>query len=96
MDAELKDYLEKRMRSNEELLPEHMRDAMRNYLFHRIEPGSFLAAVLCNDLRGAVGSADRINKQALTEIVQFCMWALPSNAWGSTERVAAWLAAREA
>lgn len=91
MDAKLKEYLAKKIEENIELLPEHMRDGIRLYVLEQCEPGGFMTAVLENDLKGAVARADHINKRALTQIVEYCMWTLPSNCWGSPEKVSAWL-----
>ncbi len=53
--------------------------------------GGFLAAVLENNLIKAVGLADNFSMSALKDIVMWCYWELPSQAWGSKEKVAAWL-----
>jgi len=84
-------YAQDKFDENKNMLPEHMQGAMHRYIFDKIEPGSFLEAVLCNDLRGAVAKADHINKARLPEIVTFCMWALPIDSWGSAERYENWL-----
>lgn len=79
------------MNPTEPYLPEHMHDAMTNYLKHKIAPGSFLTAVLCNNLKDAVGRADHINLQYLPNIVSYCYNEIPSEAWGSPEKFDAWL-----
>lgn len=69
---------------------EHMRDAVERYLTKGIPGGSFLTAVLCNDLTRSVGQADIEN---MANICQWASWlynACPSEAWGSPEKVAAW------
>ena len=43
------------------LIPEYMIGSLRRYIENGIEPGSFLSAVLCNDLRGACECADDTN-----------------------------------
>ena len=53
--------------------------------------GSFLQAVLTNNLREAFARADAPNRAALWEIVGYCHWELPSDCWGSEERVRSWL-----
>ena len=53
--------------------------------------GSFLRAILENDLMHAVGRADTDNLAALTEIVQYVHWEMPSNCHGSKAAVVAWL-----
>jgi hypothetical protein len=82
------------MNKTEPFLPEHMRDAMARYIEDRIEPGKFLYAVLSNDLKTAVGAADHINLEYLTNIVSYCYNEIPGNAWGSEERVEQWLSQR--
>jgi hypothetical protein len=54
-------------------------------------PGSFLTAVLENDLAGAVGQADWQNIEVLPAIVAFVYRNLPSPCWGSKDKVEAWL-----
>ncbi|KKM04797.1 hypothetical protein LCGC14_1760650 [marine sediment metagenome] len=74
-----------------DLLPGHMRDGMRLYIENRIPPGSFLMAVLSNDLMDACCRADDINRHRLFD---FCMWLYnhaPPACFGSRENVAAWL-----
>lgn len=75
----------------EPFLPEHIRDAMKLYLEDGVEPGSFLTAVLSNDLRRAVLLADKTNLQHLTNIVSYCYSCVPCISWGSPELVEAWL-----
>lgn len=74
------------------ILPEHMQDGMRHYLEYGIKPGSFLYAVLSNDLAGAVGKADHINLKCLPNIVAYCHNYIPADAWGSPELVETWIA----
>ena len=50
---------------NLDLIPDHMHGAVIRYVEDGIEPGGFLEAVLCNDLKGAVMRADAINKARL-------------------------------
>ena len=75
----------------EPFLPDHMKNGMQMYLEHGIEPGSFLYAVLCNDLKGALSRADHINAAHLGNIVSYCYNEIPSDAWGSPEKVNRWL-----
>jgi len=55
-----------------------------------IPTGSFVYAVLCNDLKESFGQADDGNRKTLFNITQFCYWELPSDCWGSPEKVKAW------
>lgn len=53
-------------------------------------PGSFLTAVLCNDLKEAYNRADQSNTAAMPRIVGALTWGLPAQSWGSVERFDAW------
>jgi len=61
------------------------------YVEHKIRTGGFLEAVLSNDLFSAFGKADEGNKRQMHEIVKYVYNELPSNCWGSKEKVEAWL-----
>ena len=80
------------MSYNYDLLPEHMQDGMRLYIERGVEPGSFITAVLCNDLMGALGKADDINRHRLFDYGLFLYNEVPSSCFGSREKVAAWVA----
>lgn len=66
-------------------IPPHTREALTNYIVNGWEPGSFLTAVLTNDLFGAVGRADYENRLALMEICRWIYCEAPSNCWGDRE-----------
>ena len=68
------------------------KEAIDRYVSRKIPTGDFLYAVLCNDLRNAIGRADSENLRDIVEIVQYCHWEIPSVCWGSPEEVRAWLA----
>ena len=72
--------------------PPEIVESLLRYWHRRIETGGFLRAVLENDLREACSRADDTNIRCLPGIVLFCYEQLPAIAWGSTERVRAWLA----
>ena len=76
-------------------IPAHMMTAIEDYVENGIEPGSFLTAVICNDLRGAVGHADAENKGLLGEYVQYFHNEAPGACWGSKARMDAWIAERQ-
>lgn len=65
--------------------------AIRNYIDHHIEPGSFLSAVISNNLKEAVGRADNKNIRLLPEYVFYFYNYAPSVCWGSTEKMDRWL-----
>ena len=66
--------------------------AIDMYAERRMPPGSFVEAVLCNNLKEALGRADDDNLRDIYEIVKYCYWEIPANCWGSPQKVKAWLA----
>lgn len=75
------------------LLPEHIRDGARLYIERGVQPGGFLTAVICNDLKGSFACADEINRHKLFEIVRFFYNEAPGGCWGSLETMRKWMAA---
>jgi hypothetical protein len=59
-------------------VPAHLHEGLALYAFERILPGSFLQAVLCNDLRQAVRRADPDSAAGLFRLVRFLDTVLPS------------------
>ena len=70
-------------------IPEHTRGALERYVHHGLMPGDFLVSVLTNDLFGALGRADKQNLMALRDICMFVYDEMPSNSWGTREKVEA-------
>jgi hypothetical protein len=66
-------------------------EGIRRYADMHCRTGSFLEAVLCNDLKEACMRADDENRENLFEIVEYCWCNIPHSCWGSPERVKAWL-----
>lgn len=73
-------------------IPEHMKSALSDYVEKGLPPGGFLTAVICNDLKEAVGRADSENLRNLPAFVRYFYNEAPSSCWGSTERLLAWVA----
>jgi len=74
-------------------LPEHMRGGVRRYLHDGIAPGSFLKAVMENDLVGAFGAADVVNRRIMWNYANMLYNAFParsSGCWGSAQAVEDW------
>jgi hypothetical protein len=67
----------------------HMEHSVRLYVEHGIKPGSFLQAVLANDLIHAATRADSSNAELLREWVFFLL-GLPDECWGSWKKVVEW------
>jgi len=72
-------------------VPEHTLGTIKRYVENRYDPGSFMRAVLENNLKEACLCADDLNRLALFSIVSYCYNEIPSNCWGSPEVVEAWL-----
>lgn len=72
------------------LIPPHMIGGLRRYIEDGIPPGSFLTAVLSNDLRGACERADDENRHCLFDYVSFLYNHAPTGSWGSKENFGAW------
>ena len=73
-------------------VPEHTRGGIARYIVDHREPGDFLEAVLCNDLKNSIANADDMNRANLNAIVFFLYNEAPGACWGSREVYEAWLA----
>ena len=87
-DSTEPDYVEKL-----HTLPGHMHSAMRLYIERGYRPGSFLSAVLCNDLMEAIGRADDANVRALNAYAIYLYNYAPSACYGSPDKYDAWVQA---
>lgn len=75
---------------NYDKLPVHCRAGMRRYIEDGCLPGSFLRAVICNDLVGAFVRADDGNTLYMRAYTQFLQHEAPHGAWGSLKNMEAW------
>lgn len=73
------------------MLPEHMQYGVRDYVEHGVRPGSFLLAVLHNDLVNSFGYADGTNVARMVDWARWLYNEAPSDCWGSPEKVRAWM-----
>ena len=69
-----------------------MVDCIRDYVELGRPPGSFLTAVICNDLTQACRRADEVNLRNLPAFVAYFYNDVPGPCWGSRERMDAWMA----
>ena len=76
-------------------VPEHLHEGLVGYLVHRIPPGHFLIACLENNLSDVMSRADETSRAGLFSIVKFLYNDAPNIAWGSQNKVTAWLARTE-
>lgn len=72
-------------------VPEHTAEALENYFFYGYEPGSFVYAVLSNDLIGACTRCDHVNRDQIVQIVKWVIQRAPAGSWGNEQRVLNWI-----
>ncbi len=80
------------MNADSRLCPENVRQSLRMYVDYGCPPGSFLTAVLDNDLLRAFGAADEDTQAAMPHIVAYVYNELRGDCWGSPEKRRAWMA----
>ena len=68
--------------------------SIKLYIENRMKPGSFLEAIICNDLKEAVARADDFNIRNIPAYVEFFYNRAPINCWGSTEKYLNWIAGK--
>jgi hypothetical protein len=68
---------------------------VKRYIEDRVKPGSFLQAVICNNLKESFGRADEDNTVSMPEIVMFFWIEAPPDCWGSPEIMKEWLEGRK-
>jgi hypothetical protein len=71
-------------------IPERMAGSLRLWIERGIAPGSFLMAVLENNLSEAVGRADDENLANLPAYVGYLYNEAPAPCWGSPAKCEAW------
>lgn len=67
-----------------------MAEDVADFINLGLQQGSFLEAVLSNDLRGACRQADDFNRHLLFEITCWLWNYAPSPCWGSPEAYRSW------
>ena len=74
-------------------MPSYMQHAMLEWIAHGRIYGDFLNKVITNDLMGAAGAADQMNKEYLFQYCNFLHNYAPGNCYGSKEKAEAWATA---
>lgn len=74
------------------MIPQAIKSEIDDYVKTGHEHGSFVMACLKNNLLRAVTFADDTNLAAISEIVQYLWNDIPSESWGSAEKVKSWIA----
>lgn len=72
-------------------VPSHLHEGLVRYIVHQRLPGSFLRAVLRNDLHEAVALADEVSVLGLREIGLFLYNDAPAECWGNDVKVRNWV-----
>ena len=73
------------------VVPEGLMEGLHNYATFGLPPGSFLSAVICNDLVEACGRGDPESLRNLPAIVAWLYNEAPAECWGSREKMDAWI-----
>lgn len=76
-------------------VPRYMHEGVMRYVEHGIIPGTFLAAVLANDLVGALGHADETNRACMHGYACMLHNGFPARVygmWGSLQALEDWSA----
>ena len=74
-----------------ELIPQHCRAQLHEYLLNGCPVGSFLTAILQNDFMKAVTAADDINLANIVRYAQFLYMDAPTDCYGSPAKVHKWI-----
>jgi hypothetical protein len=72
-------------------IPESTKQSLKEYIERGVPVGSFLHAVLSNDLANAVFKADRSNRLVLPDIMYWIHENAPDASWGSEAKVIRWI-----
>jgi hypothetical protein len=80
-----------KFRFREFFVPEYMRPALIDYVNDGVPPGDFLKAIICNDLKEAVGRADDINVCNIPAYVNYFYNHAPHSCWGSKSAMDSWV-----
>ena len=72
-------------------IPEYMMYGILHYVQDGVPPGDFLKAIICNDLKEAVGRADDNNINNLPAYVAYFYNKAPSGCWGSKKKMDSWI-----
>lgn len=73
-------------------IPARTKDTIDNYVGKGWRPGHFVSAMLANDLKGAFGAADIINRHYMFEICSYIYNEIPCKSHGSYQAINDWIA----
>lgn len=75
-------------------IPNRMMEGINRYVNEGIKPGSFLTAIIRNDLTEAVDQADDNNLSNIPAFVSYFYNETPSTCWGSFDKMNGWMQAK--
>jgi len=75
-------------------IPSRMMSGIQRYVKKHTPPGSFLQAVIQNNLRKAVARADKENLANLPAFISYFYNEAPPSCWGSPEAYELWLSSQ--
>lgn len=78
------------MRPDASRIEGRFRESIDRFVALGMRPGGFITAVMCNDLREAIGRGDEGALLNLPHIVAYLVNNVPSGVWGSPERMQEW------
>lgn len=84
-------HIKDRLEEGRYLVPPHMWGAVERYYLNGIPPGSFLQAVLSNNLMEAFNRADDENAANMRQWCRFLYNYVPYMSYGSPEHYELWL-----
>jgi len=76
-------------------IPDEAGETIKLYVEHGIKPGSFLTAIICNDLQAAFAQADQTNAELIPAYVMYFHWEVPARITGSPRRMNNWIQRNE-
>lgn len=92
MRNNIRERLEKYVHVSESTTKNDYLDAgLKLYITNGTDPGGFLSCVIANDFRGAEICVDYLNTPVLGQIFKDIKKILPKEAYGSYEKMNAWM-----
>ncbi len=86
----VKDYIFREFRVRAQMM-----GAIHRYIEDKLYPGSFLQAIISNNLKEAVGCADDDNLRNIPAFVSYFYNEAPLSCRGSEEIMASWIKGKE-
>lgn len=71
-------------------VPEHLREGIENWIERGITPGSFLRAVIRNDLMAACLRADELSYLHMRGVIRWFVQYAPNGSYGSDKVFSNW------